>query len=250
MSNTKNLLYGVIFILVIVLAGMSGFYVASAQSNSQPQSSSSDQLRTIDVSGFGIAKGDPDMAMVTLGVETQASTATEATQKNAEMMNRIIDVLETLDIPRDKIETSNFNLYPVYSDQVRYEGFSEIIGYRVSNVITVTITDLTKVGQVIDASVGAGANRVQGVYFTLTEEETQSLKAIARQRAVEDAKLKAEAIATSLGLQIVGVSHVSESITYYQPYRYDAAPMEGVQTPIIPGDMQVTVAVQVTFIFQ
>ncbi len=251
MRSGKTILYGVIFVLVMVSAGMSGFYVASAQLNSQPPNSTPDQLRTMDITGYGVVKGEPNVAMLTLGVETQAATATEATRKNSEKMNRIIEVIGTLGISQENIETAHFNLYPVYSDQVRYdERISEIIGYRVSNIIEITITDLTDVGEVIDAAVDAGANRVQGFYFTLTEEENQSLKTLARQEAVEDAKSKADAIAGSLGLEIVGVFHISESTPFYETYRYDAAPMEGLQTPIIPGEVQVTATVQVTFIIQ
>lgn len=247
MSERETRLYGVIFLLAIALTGVGAYSIASAQNNpGSNQPTQTNKLSTIVVTGVGTASMEPNLAKVELGVLTQASKASDALQRNAEKMNAVIDALEAIGMSRGDMETSYFSLYPVYSD---YGEPSTIVGYRVSNRIAVSTTDLSKVGEVIDTGVEAGANQVSNVQLTFTEGSTKELGEQARQKAVEDANAKATTIANSLKIEIIGVAHVSEATISYSPYWMDYRELAS-GTPIIPGEATVTVSIEVTYIFQ
>ena len=267
MSSRGKQLYGIILVLAVALASVGGYLVAVVQQGQRGQYSQSPQyseprvypviiggseqgaqLRTIAVAGLGRASAKPNQAELRLGAVTEATTATEALAKNAEFMNKVIGALKAMGIPEEDIETSRFGLYPKYSSYGR-----TIIGFEVTHMLRVTTTSLDKVGQIIDGAVGAGANRVEGVYFTFTKEKIEELKTLARQGAVEDARAKAETIAESLGVTIIGVASATEE-TYHYPYRrlietYATAPVP--PTPIMPPtEVEITVMVRVTYIIE
>ncbi len=256
MSAKEKQLYGIILVLAVALAGVSGYLIAVVQYNqhSEPEfypiiggQEQGTQLRTIAVAGLGRASAKPNLAELRLGAVTQATTATEALTKNAESMNKVIGALKAMGIPEDDIETSRFGLYP------RYSSGGYLIGFETTHVLRVTTPNLDKVGQIIDRAVEAGANRVEGVYFTFTNEKLQELNNLARQGAVKDAKAKAETIANTLGVKIVGVAAATEETYYYYPYRYEALlDVAAVPpTPIMPPtEVEITVMVKVTYIIE
>ena len=254
MKLRETRLYVVILVLAIALASMSGYLVAAAQQRDSHSNEpfviiggeGTDQPKTLVVTGYGWASAEPDMAKVSLGVLTQAATATEAVQQTAEKMSRVIGALKEMGITEDNMKTEHFSVYPVYSRS----DLPEVIGYRFSNVIIVDVHDLNMVGRVIDEATEAGANQVQGVTFTLSENKSRAMKLEALQKAAEDADLKAETIASSLGIEIVGILHVSEGIVWYQPYRVDVEYLKAPETPIIPGDVRGSAMIQVTYIIQ
>ncbi|MFQ6080406.1 MAG: SIMPL domain-containing protein [Candidatus Bathyarchaeia archaeon] len=256
MKLRETRLYVAILVLAIALASMSGYLVAAAQQrdfrSSEPfvivggEGTETGQPKTLMVTGYGWASAAPDVARVSLGVLTQAATATEAVQQNAEKMSRVIGALKEMGITEDNMKTEHFSVYPVYSRS----DLPEVVGYRVSNVIIVDVYDLNMVGRVIDKATEAGTNQVQGVTFTLSENKSRAVKLEALQKAAEDANIKAETIAGSLGIEIVGILHVSENTVWYQPYRVDAEYLKAPETPIIPGDVQGSATMQVTYIIQ
>ncbi|MFQ5950781.1 MAG: SIMPL domain-containing protein [Candidatus Geothermarchaeales archaeon] len=207
---------------------------------------------TISVTGTGKVFAAPDLAVVSVGVVTQAQTAAEAVRLNAEKMSAVIDEIVGLGIPEENIKTTSFSVYPVYS---RYdkEGVPEIEAYRASNIVEVRLTDLSKIGDVIDKSVEAGANQIHGVSFSLSDEAAAQIRDEGYVAALEDTVHKATLIAESLDLTITGVLYVSE-VTFqpYQPYRvFDVAIAEaGAVTPILEGELSVTVSVHVVFTFE
>lgn len=247
--------YGIILVLAIALAGVGGYLVALIQYG-EPKvypiiaggSDLKNQIRTIAVSGSGRASARPNQAEISLGAVTEATTATEALAKNAGSMNHVIGALRAMGIPEGNIETTRFSLYPKYSSY----GVT-ITGFEATHIIRVTTTNLGGVGQIIDKAIEAGANRVEGVYFTFTKDKIEELNILARQRAVEDAKVKAETIAKSLGMKIVGVASATEE-TYYYPYSgvaYAGAPVPAPPTPIIPPtEVEITIVVRVTYIIE
>jgi hypothetical protein len=249
-------LYVVILVLATALASMSGYLVAAAQQRDSRSDepfvviggggTDTGQLKTLVVIGYGWVSAEPDMAEVSLGVLTQAATATEAVQQNAEKVSRVIGALKEMGISKDNMKTEHFSVYPVYSRSDP----PEVIGYRVSNVIIVDVHDLNMVGRVIDEATEAGANQVQGVAFTLSENKSRAMRLEALQKAAEDANIKAETIASSLGIEIVGILHVSEGTVWYQPYRVDVEYLKAPETPIIPGDVQGSATMQVKYVIQ
>lgn len=204
----------------------------------------------LSVSGEGEVKVKPDTAYLSLGVETQARTAREAQQENARAMGAIVDRLQGLGLSKDDMQTTGVNLYPDY----RYdEKGPQLIGYRASNSLRVTVHDLNRVGEILDAAVAAGANQVQGVSFTVEDAAEARHEALAR--AVRDARGKAEAMAGAAGMGIAGIRAIVEGGASVPPvimrelYKSAAAaePAAAAPTPVIPGDMTIRATVSVTY---
>ena len=208
------------------------------------------QFNTISLTGSGTASMQADEATVTLGVQTQDESASEAVRLNAELMNAVIDAIKALGITEKDMKTVSYSVSPVYAE---YD-YTRIVAYRVVNMIAVKITDMDLIGEVIDEAAEEGANRIQGVSFGLTDEKQEELREQAYLAALDDAEGKAELIADRLGLTITGVLYISES-TYqpYQPYRdYETAFMGEMKapTPILEGKLSVSVTVHIIYSFE
>ena len=261
MSVRERQLYVIILVLAVALAGVGGYLVASIQQSQLSQSKGYEipspytvhivgrgegtQLKTIVVAGLGRAAGKPNLAELRLGATTEATTATEALTKNADSVNKVIGALKAMGIPEEDIETSRFGLYSRYSQ-------GTLIGFEVTHMLRVTTTNVDRVGEIIDGAVEAGANRVEGVYFTFTKDKIEELNTLARQGAVEDAKAKADTIASSLEVKIVGVAGaVEQTITrpgYYEGVIPVPAPAPTQIMP--PTELEVSVMITVTYIIE
>lgn len=218
-------------------------------------------LLELFVTGTAFKKISPDKVSVTLGVETQEKTAKEAAAKNAEVMNAVISGLKALGLKTDEISTSYYNIYPVYEyppiiyekDIVPPRPESPIlVGYRVTNTITIITSANADVGSVIDAAIGAGANQVQGVSYFVSEEVQRQMNRQLVEQAVLDAKARAENALSPLNMQIVGVKSINLNDVYFPVYSYDRATFAVAEaaapTPILPSQQQVSASVSVTFI--
>lgn len=207
--------------------------------------------RVILVSGSGMATAQADEATVILGVQTEDETASQASGRNAELMTSVINALKDLGLTEEDMRTVSYSVYPVYSR----DDPKKIVGYRVTNIISVKIKDIDLVGEVIDAATQNGANRIQGVSFDLSLEKQEELKRQAYLAALRDAESKASLIAEALNITITGVYSVSESVYQpYQPYyeyRYAVAGVETAPTtPILEGKLSVSVTVQIAYTFE
>lgn len=202
---------------------------------------------TILVSGSGTASAQADEATIILGVQTEGEIASEASKRNAKSMNAIINALKSLGITEENMKTVSYSVRPIYSPK----NYTKIIGYRVTNMISVKVTDMDLIGAVIDAAVENGANRISGVSFGLSQERREELVRKAYTAALKDAEDKATLIAKTLGLKITGVYSVSERVYQpYQPYRYEFAVEALKGTPIIGGKLSISVTVQVIYTFE
>ncbi len=211
---------------------------------------------TISVSGTGVAKANPDRVLVSLAVSEEAKTAQAATESAATIFNKLLTALAAEGIARNDVQTNSINLNPVYFYPER--GHPVITGYRLDHSITVTIksqdtTQLGKqAGKVIDVTIAAGVTRINGISFAAGDESIKVLRTQALKAAIEDAKDKANTMATTLGVKIVGVSSVSESVfipVAKQVFRGEvAAPAPAAPpTELVPGEFQVTVNVHVVY---
>ena len=204
---------------------------------------------TVSVTGSGTAAMRADEATVTLGVQTQEANASEAIRLNAELMTDIIETINALGLTEDEIKTVTYNVYPVYAK----DEYDTVSGYRVINMISVKIKDMELIGKVIDSAANEGANKIQGVSFELSEEKQRELKREAYLTALGDAEEKAKLIAERLNLTITGVLYVSEN-TYqpykpYYDYRFELAGTPAPTTPIIEGNLSVSVTAHVIYSF-
>lgn len=208
-----------------------------------------EQVNTISLSGSGSASARANEAALTVGVQTESPYASDAIEENAMTMTAVIEAIKSLGIDEDDIKTVSYGVHPVYDSE-----WKQITGYRVNNLVQVKISDLTMVGDLIDAAGEAGANRIEGVSFGLSDNIVEQLKLEAYRDALGDAEVKAEVIAEVLGLELTGVLYVSENV--YSPYRplpYPAAEtvaFERATTPILEGSLSVSVTVQVVYTFQ
>jgi uncharacterized protein YggE len=203
----------------------------------------------IAVTGAGKVTVIPDMATIRLGVAVERPTAKAARDAAATSMTAVVAAIRKLGIADKDIATATVSLGPVYS----YPNNSAPVvrGYQLNNSVTVTVRDLSKLSDVLDDAVAAGATSVDGVSFDVTDRT--AAEANARQAAIKDAKAKADTYAKGLGVAITGVASVTESVAtpiWYQPEMSAAAPAAGdkASTPTLPGSTDVTITVQVSFL--
>src|SRR6185437_15637061 len=138
--------------------------------------------RTLSVSGNGEVKAAPDQAQLSTGVVTQGRNASDALKANARAMNAVFDTLKAAGIAEKNIQTSNFSVSPRYAE-AKSGGTQHIVGYDVSNTVTVLVDKLDKVGPTIDALVAAGSNQIDGPTFSIADPDP--LLAKAREAAVK-----------------------------------------------------------------
>ncbi|HEX6589672.1 MAG TPA: SIMPL domain-containing protein [Longimicrobiales bacterium] len=212
----------------------------------------------IVVSSMGTASRAPEQAVINLAIETAARTAQEAAEQNAETMDRIVAALRRLDIPEDRVRTTAYNMYPEYR---HYDGRDpemarrqpEIIGYRVMNQVMVTVDGAARAGAVIDAALGAGANRVDGLGFQLRD--TEAVRAEALREAMQKARAEAQLLAEAAGLTLGPPIEISTSYGYMPPPppmpMMMARDMVGVAaaapTPVQPGQVEIMANVNVVY---
>ena len=214
----------------------------------------------IVVSALGTGSRAPEQAVVSLAIETAARTAREAADQNATVMDRIVAALRRLDIAEDRIRTTAYNMYPEYRhydgrDPEMAQRQPEIIGYRVMNQVSVTVDGASRAGAVIDAALAAGANRVDGLYFQLRENEADEVRAEALREAMTKARAEAALLAQAAGLQLGPPVEISTSYGYMPPPMpmpmYDRAMAQGAPapppTPVQPGTVEVQASVNVVY---
>jgi hypothetical protein len=204
-------------------------------------------------------KVNPDKVSITIGVNTQGKTAEEAAQENAKIMEQVLAALEKLGIKDDQISTSWYNVYPVYEyrsppcidiypQPPGCQPKSEITGYSASNSVTVTLDADAKVGEVIDAAVAAGANNVNGAYFFVSDEKQQEIRDSLIEKAIDNARSRADKAASAVEMNITGVKSINLNDVYFPVFYKDfAQEASGATTPILPGQQQISMTVQVTF---
>lgn len=195
--------------------------------------------------GMGRVEVPPNQASVTVGFQVQRPTAADASAEANRVAEQILNRLQQINVRRQDIRTSGIQLSPVYTTP--REGAPQIVGYRASYTLTLTLTDLRQVGPSIDESVKAGANTVAGVSFGLRDLSDARKEALAA--AVREAREKADAIARAAGLQIKGIQQIVEEGVEFAIPRMEqrAMPAPSVPTPIEPGLITVTARVTIVF---
>ncbi len=198
----------------------------------------------ISVTGEASISVPPDLASVDAGVATDAKTAREASEANNTAMAKVLAALKAANIEAKDIQTSRLALQPQYAPN--RSGPSPIVGYRASNRVTVRIRDVSKVAGVIDTLVGAGANDIGNVNFEVSQ--ASKLLDDAREKAVADARRKAEIYAKAAGVLGAPLS-ISEEGAPRPMFRAKmAAPMTAAApTPIAQGEETLSVSVSVTW---
>ncbi len=198
----------------------------------------------ITVTGEGIVDVAPDMATISLGVTTSGATAKEAMDANSAALKAVMEQLTAAGIaPRD-MQTSNLSLGPDYSKYDSSSGGTPG-AYVANNMLNIRVRDLTKVGEILDASITDGANTLNGISFGLAEPRPQMDEA--RKAAVADARARAQLLAEASGVALGPVIAVTDGGGYANPAPMFRQEASADAVPVAGGELSVTANVTVTF---
>jgi len=245
MFNSRSKWYflvgGLIAIAIVAGVFLSSMPNASATSTQASEAGSPGAITAV---GAGSASASPDVATAQIGVETQSASPEEATLQNEERIKAVVDALKAAGIDAKDIQTAYYNLWAEQRyDPEKGQPTGETI-YHVGNGLSVKIRDLSKVGAILSGAVEAGANNISGVTFSI--EDTSALEAEAREKAVADAKARAESLARLSGVELGEVVLVSEVIGGPVPV-VAARALGGGGASIEPGQLEVSMQVQMSF---
>ncbi|MDQ3888410.1 MAG: SIMPL domain-containing protein [Thermoproteota archaeon] len=235
-------------------------------------------LSTLSISSTTTTEVRPDQLSVTVGVETNDTTAQEAVSQNSNLTGQVIEAVRGLGIGENRIETSSYSVSPIYEfiqpSQPCIEIYppppgcetrQEIIGYRATNTVTVTLdvpffrtvtqpVPDVNAGQVIDSAIRAGANRVDGIVFFISPDRQQEIRDTLIGDAISNARQRANIAAEALGMTVSGVQSATINPLDFPVFRVgfqegSAAAADSVSAPtqILPGEQEVSITVSVVF---
>jgi hypothetical protein len=206
---------------------------------------SADFPAAISVTGEAQISVPPDLATIDAGVANDAKTAREASEANNAAMGKVLLALKSANIDEKDYQTSRLSLQPQYAPN-RSTRPASITGYRASNRVTVKIRDVAKVANVIDLLVGAGANDVGNISFSVSQ--ASKLLDDARTQAIADARRKAEIYAKAAGVTLGAPLSISEEGAPQPMFRSKmVAGMAAAPTPIAQGEETLSISVSVTW---
>lgn len=189
---------------------LSAVLLASAACFSVP--AFGDDLKLLTAGGQGIVSGVPDAVTINTGVVSSASTAQGALAQNNQIMTAVFAALKKLGVPDKAVRTTNLNLSPQYAPAqpgvISFPNDRPIVGYRVTNMVSVTLDDVRNAGTVLDALVAAGANQTSGLSYIL--KNNQALLTEARSKAVENAIERAHTYAAAAGVSLGSIHSISD----------------------------------------
>ncbi|GMV34288.1 MAG: hypothetical protein DCC59_08495 [Chloroflexi bacterium] len=236
--RTKYFAFAVLAVLALVLSACGPTTINQA---------APENLRTLDVSGVGVVYLTPDIVYINIGVNTPRENASEAVSINKEQTTAVIQALRDFGVAEKDIRTTNFSIWsnPTYDDLGQISGTN----YVVDNTVYVTVRNIEKLGDLLDAAISAGANSIYSIQFDV-EDKTEANKE-ARAKAVEEAKSQAQDLADVAGLSLVEIQKISYYESGASPYYYGGKGGGGggaeAAVPIQPGQLAVTVTVNVTY---
>jgi uncharacterized protein len=198
----------------------------------------------IAVSGEANVSVPPDQAQIDGGVTSDAKTAREASDANNAAMGKVLLALKASGLDEKDYQTSRLSLQPQYA-QNRSSGPSPIIGYRASNRVTIRLHDVTKVANVIDTLVGAGANEIGGINFSVSQ--ASKLLDDAREQAIADARRKAEIYAKAAGVTLGAPISIAEGGMAAPMFRSRMVAGMAAPAPIAQGEETLSVTVNVSW---
>ena len=222
-----------LFCLMLALASLFAFALADAP--------------TITVNASATVTLPADRAVISIGVRTSASTAAEASAQNAAAMETVLTALEAVGVLPEDVSTADYSIYPnyVYND----DGTRSLVGYEITNMLSVSVRDVEQLGTVLDAAIAAGANEMYGITFASTQEQAGQDQALCA--AIEEAYRKGQLMAEASGMTLGSVVTIVEgggSYAVYANAKLEAADMAAGATTIIADGVDVTATVSITFI--
>ena len=209
-------------------------------------------MSSIRVTGDARVTAKPDRVQIDVGVTTRAALSQDAASQNARELEAVLAAVRKAAGPTAVLRTLSYSLTPNYRYHPK-EGEPTIEGYTALNVVQVQLDDLTRIGAVIDAATQSGANRVQGIQFTLRDQDT--VRAQALREAATRARAEVDVLAAALGVKVLRILSVEESSPRFAPVRVyggaaramnaEAAPQTQVESGTLDVTADVTLSVEV-----
>lgn len=236
MKKTRKMIDVLLILIALIMLN------ATATAQDTPERNPRPSIRVI---GEATITAKPDQAQIDIGVVTQAQNAQDAASQNARKLEAVISALRTTIGAGADIKTISYSLNPNYRYPER-GGQPTITGYTASNIVQVTLGDLTQVGKIIDVATQSGSNNIQSLRFMLKNE--QASRAQALREAATKARAKADALASALGVRIQRVLFIEESGQAVPIPMYARAEMgaAAAQTPVEAGTIDVRATVILT----
>lgn len=254
----KNKIMGLVLIAILIFLPftITGCFGTGIPEITMPGETTEQAFKnTISVDGNGTVKVLPDEVVVDVSIVTEKPTTEEAVNENTSIFNKVKSSIEKINAANLKIETTNFNLSPLYDYSVQNKP-PKIYAYQVTSTIEARTTDLGKMGEIIASAIESGATNISSIGFDLTESSKQKAVNDALTAAVNDASAKANTIADSMGLTIDRVYAINESGTSLpEPFRAAMkAAAEGmggdVSAPeILPQEIEISASVSIVYLF-
>jgi uncharacterized protein YggE len=237
----RNKLFILVPFLVMALA-------LSACGGTAPAS----QPRTLSVSGNGTVYLTPDIAYIYVGVHNEDPAIATAVSNNNAQTQALVNALKNAGIAGEDIQTSNFSVYSSPQYDKLTGATTGVTNYAVDNTVYVTVRDLSKLGDLLNTAVGAGANNINSITFDVADKT--AAMAQARTKAMANASSLASELAQTAGVSLGEIQTVTYSDNTPSPYAYGmgggGASAPNLSVPIQPGQTQITVTVSVTYVLK
>ncbi|MCJ7425746.1 MAG: SIMPL domain-containing protein [Dehalococcoidales bacterium] len=249
MKRNLLLVIGMVVISLALVLSLVGFSACTAGPTEFGTIDISSQQEGLWVSGEGKVTVTPDLATLYLGIEAQADTVAEAQSQAVGAMDAVMAALAASGIAEKDIQTQYFSIEQVTSWD-KDTGEEIVTGYRVTNMVTAKIRDIDNVGSTIDAVAAAGGDLVRISSIAFSVDDPSAYYEEAREEAMADAKAKAEQLAYLAGIELGKPTYISEwssSPVSSREIYYDAAVPAPMPTPISPGELDITLTVQVAY---
>jgi uncharacterized protein YggE len=198
--------------------------------------------KLVTVSGQASVKAAPDTAMIRIGVTSQGKTAREASDLNSRQMTAVMNAVKSGGVDAHDIQTSRLSLQPLYDSK---GGTTRLLGFRVTNQLTVTIHDITRLPALLDHAIGAGANEMSGIEFEVSDRS--KLLDQARDDAIADAHRKAALYATAAGAKLGHVVAITEEGAPSPPRPFATLRAAAGAVPVAPGEQTLRAVVTVSY---
>jgi uncharacterized protein len=250
---------GILAALALVIISLSQIDTASAQTMPIQNMSANvtNSNSTLSVSGNAFTKVKPDRVVISIGVETTNKTAKASLAANSELMNKTISSLRNLGVKENETSTSSFTISPNYN-YTESGTILNITGFTVTNSIQIDSSTLANISSWIDAAVASGANSINSIDFRISNNKLEDTKNMLIKDAIANAEEKADIASSALGLKVNGLKSITVGEFGYiqppQPYmekRFDAAggaTPATTTTPILAGEQEVSVSVNIVFL--
>jgi hypothetical protein len=226
---TTRRLFRTLFALAIAAAALTPLSALAAE-------------RLITVAGEATVAVAPDMAVIRIGVTSQGKTAHEASDANAKHMTKVLAAIKGTGVADRDVQTSRLSLQPQYDPNK--SGTARLLGFLVTNQVTIKIRDIGKLPVILDTAIAAGANEMSGIEFVVSEQS--KLLDQARDDAIADARRKAELYAKAAGVKLGKVVAISEEGSSPPPRPVMQAMRAGA-VPVAPGEQMLRASVTVSY---